>query len=119
MALAQEEAYWRGCSTRECHSRVQIRGSGQKTAGIRCLGYATIYWDKTRKQLEPQVALFERMMFEQDRALQEKVKALPEEGREEAATRLLNDQTASFFSMVSGKWRELKGRVLEIFVRSM
>ena len=26
-----------------------------------------IYWDKTRKQLEPQVALFERMMFEQDR----------------------------------------------------
>ena len=59
------------------------------------------------------------MMFEQDRALQEKVKALPEEGREEAATRLLNDQTASFFSMVSGKWRELKGRGLEIFVRSM
>ncbi len=40
-----------------------------------------IYWDKTRKQLEP--------------------------------------RTASFFSMVSGKWRELKGRVLEIFVRSM
>jgi hypothetical protein len=32
---------------------------------------------------------------------------------------LLDDQTDSFFAMVAGKWRELKGRVLEIFVRSM
>ena len=80
---------------------------------------ATIYWDKTRKVLEPQRALFERMMFEQDAALQEKVKALPAEGREEAVAQLLDDQTDSFFAMVAGKWRELKGRVLEIFVRSM
>ena len=80
---------------------------------------ATIYWDKTRKVLEPEQALFERMMFEQDRALQEKVKALPAEGREETVEELLNDQTNSFYAMVSGKWRELKGRVLEIFVRSM
>jgi dipeptidase len=80
---------------------------------------ATIYWDKTRKLLEPQAALFEQMMFEQDKALQEKVKALPAEGREEAVATLLNNQTDSFFAMVAGKWRELKGRVLEIFVRSM
>ena len=59
------------------------------------------------------------MMFEQDLALQEKVKALPAEGREEAVARILNDQTGSFYSLVAGKWRELKGRVLEIFVRSM
>ena len=80
---------------------------------------ATIYWDKTRKVLEPEQALFERMMFEQDKALQEKVQALPAEGREETVAQLLNDQTNSFYAMVSGKWRELKGRVLEIFVRSM
>ncbi|MBR5018811.1 MAG: C69 family dipeptidase [Bacteroidales bacterium] len=80
---------------------------------------ATIYWDKTRKVLEPEQALFEQMMFEQDKALQEKVKALPAEGRETAVAQLLNDQTNSFYAMVSGKWRELKGRVLEIFVRSM
>ena len=80
---------------------------------------ATIYWDKTRKVLEPERALFEKMMFEQDLALQEKVKALPAEGREEAVARMVNDQTGSFYSLVAGKWRELKGRVLEIFVRSM
>ena len=50
---------------------------------------------------------------------QEKVKALPAEGREEAVAQLLDDQTDSFFAMVAGKWRALKGRVLEIFVRSM
>ena len=59
------------------------------------------------------------MMFEQDAALQEKVKALPAEGREAAVAQLLDDQTDSFFAMVAGKWRALKGRVLEIFVRSM
>ena len=53
------------------------------------------------------------------REMQEKVKALPAEGREDAVAKLLNDQTDSFYSMVAGKWRELKGRVLEIFVRSM
>ena len=54
-----------------------------------------------------------------DPNLQEKVKALPAEGREAAVAQLLDDQTDSFFAMVAGKWRELKGRVLEIFVRSM
>ena len=72
-----------------------------------------------RKVLEPERALFEQMMLEQDLALQEKVKALPADGREEAVAKLLNDQTDSFFSLVAGKWRALKGRVLEIFVRSM
>lgn len=80
---------------------------------------ATIYWDKTRKILEPARDNFEKMMLEQDKALQKKAAALYEEGRAAEAEELLNNQTDSFFNMVAGKWRELKGRVLEIFARSM
>jgi len=80
---------------------------------------ATIYWDKTRKLLEPAQANFEKMMLQQDKALQGEVAELYRQGRNEEAEKMLNNQTDSFFSMVSGKWKELKGRVLEIFVRSM
>ena len=56
-------------------------------------------------------------MLSQDKQLQEDYKAVA--GDSEKVEALLNNQTESFFSMVSGKWKELKGRVLEIFVRSM
>ncbi|MCQ2146511.1 MAG: C69 family dipeptidase [Bacteroidales bacterium] len=79
---------------------------------------ATIYWDKTRKLLEPASADFEKKMLEQDKALQNSYLAVYKKD-EKAAESLLNNQTESFFSMVAGKWKELKGRVLEIFVRSM
>lgn len=80
---------------------------------------ATIYWDKTRKLLEPASADFEKKMLQQDKELQKEYVALAESGDSEGATALLNNQTESFFNMVAGKWKELKGRVLEIFVRSM
>lgn len=80
---------------------------------------ATIYWDKTRKLLEPAQANFEKMMLEQDKALQNEVKAMIAEGKGDKVSERLNAQTDSFFNMVAGKWKELKGRVLEIFVRSM
>lgn len=80
---------------------------------------ATIYWDKTRKFLEPARENFERMMLEQDKSLQKKAAALYDEGRDAEAEEMLNIQTDSFFHMVAGKWRELKGRALEIFARSL
>lgn len=80
---------------------------------------ATIYWDKTRKLLEPASADFEKKMLQQDKDLQQEYLALAESGDALATEALLNNHTEAFFSMVSGKWKELKGRVLEIFVRSM
>ncbi len=80
---------------------------------------ATIYWDKTRRLLEPAQAQFEKMMLQQDKLVQEEVVSLIGEGRREEAVEVLNKQTDSFFNMVAGKWKDLKGRVLEIFVRSM
>lgn len=80
---------------------------------------ATIYWDKTRKFLEPARANFEKMMLQQDKALQSEVADLYKAGRTAEAEAALNAQTDSFFNMVAGKWRELKGRVLEVFIRSM
>jgi len=78
---------------------------------------ATIYWDKTRKFLEPAREDFEKKMLEQDVQIQNEYKAVASDPQKVEA--LLNNQTSSFYAMVSGKWKELKGRVLEVFVRSM
>lgn len=80
---------------------------------------ATIYWDKTRKLLEPEVDAFEKQMMLNCRAVEDEVGGLLKEGRKEEAVSRLNGFTSSFASMVISRWRELKGRVLEIFVRSM
>lgn len=80
---------------------------------------ATISWDRSRKILEPAQAVFEQKMLEQDATLCKTVSELVSKGEVEKAEDAVNQQCDSFFTMVAGKWRELKGRVLELFIRSM
>jgi Dipeptidase len=80
---------------------------------------ATIYWDKTRKILEPESAAFEKQMMENCAAIESEAGRLLKEGKKDEAVSRLNKYTSSFATMVMSRWRELKGKVLEIFVRSM
>lgn len=80
---------------------------------------ATINWDKTRKILEPEIAAYERNMMSSNAMVEEQAEELIKEGKKEEATELLNNHTSSFAASVMARWRELKGRVLEIFIRSM
>lgn len=80
---------------------------------------ATIYWDKTRKILEPEQAQFEKQMMADCRALETEVAPLLVTGKKAEAEARINQFTDNFATMVINRWKELKGRVLEIFVRSM
>lgn len=80
---------------------------------------ATIYWDKTRKVLEPWQSNFEKLMMMENKVIEQEAAQLIKDGKDDQAAELLNTYNDSFFTMVSGKWKELKARILEIFVRSM
>ncbi len=80
---------------------------------------ATINWDKTRKIIEPEIAAYERNMMASNAMVEDQAAALLKEGKNEEVTELLNKHTSSFAASVMARWRELKGKMLEIFIRSM
>jgi len=80
---------------------------------------STIYWDKTRKILEPERDFFEKQMMCQGESVEAQVAELVKNDKTAEAETLLNNHSRNFATMVMNRWRELKGRVLEVFVRSM
>lgn len=80
---------------------------------------ATVYWDKTRKFLEPERASLEELLFEQAPGIEKKVELLVKEGKTAEAQKVLNEQTKNFASLAMQRWQELKEKMWMIFVRSM
>ncbi len=80
---------------------------------------ATINWDKTRKLIGPEITAYEREMMVSNKVVEAQAVALLKEGKKDEVTELLNRHTGSFAASVMARWRELKGRVLEMFIRSM
>lgn len=80
---------------------------------------ATINWDKSRKILEPEQAMFQKKMMEDNASVEKAAAALIAEGKNDEASKLVTDHTRNFATMVMNRWKELKGRVLELFIRSM
>jgi dipeptidase len=80
---------------------------------------ATINWDKTRKILEPQIAHFENLMFENAAQLENKVVSLVKEGKNKEAKELVTNYTNDFASATIRRWQELKSELWSIFSRSM
>jgi dipeptidase len=80
---------------------------------------ATINWDKTRTIIEPEIAAYERNMMASNAMVEAQAAALLKEGKKEDVTELLNKHTSSFAASVMARWRELKGKMWEIFIRSM
>jgi dipeptidase len=80
---------------------------------------AAINWDKTRKIIEPEMVAYERSMMASNTMVEDQAVALLKEGKNEEVEELLNQHTSSFAASVMARWRELKGRILEIFIRSM
>ncbi|MCF0164296.1 MAG: C69 family dipeptidase, partial [Bacteroidales bacterium] len=80
---------------------------------------ATIDWGKSRKILEPERATLEKQMFMFGKAVETEAEKLIKEGKDDEAAKLLTDYTCNFASMIMGRWKELKAKVLELFIRSM
>ncbi len=80
---------------------------------------ATINWDKTRNIIEPEVAKFENMIFDQSPKVEEKAVKLIREGKNKDAQELLTDYTITFASAAMRRWQELKSELWTIFARSM
>lgn len=80
---------------------------------------ATINWDKGRKILEPEQAMFEKLMMEQNAQVEAKAAALIKEGKVDEAKAALTDHTRNFATMTMNRWKELKAKLWELFIRSM
>lgn len=80
---------------------------------------STIDWYESREILEPEVMSFEEKMFEMAPMVEEKALKLIQEGKVEEAKKVLTTHTNDFATQVMGRWKELKGKVLMLFVRSM
>lgn len=80
---------------------------------------ATINWDKSRKILEPAREVLEDQMMSQCKLVEEQAAELIREGKNEEAGKLVTDFTGNFATMTMARWKELKGKVLEIFIRYM
>ncbi len=80
---------------------------------------ATIYWDKTRVLLEPQIKEFEDLLFDLAPAIEAKATKMIKEGKNEEARLLLTNHTNNFASLTMKRWLELKAELWTIFARSM
>ena len=80
---------------------------------------ATINWEKSRKIIEPEQAMFEKKMMEDNAAVEAQAAALIAEGKHDEASKLLNEYTRNFATMAMNRWKELKAPLWELFIRSM
>ncbi|MDD2595266.1 MAG: C69 family dipeptidase [Bacteroidales bacterium] len=80
---------------------------------------ATINWDKSRKILEPERAMFEKLMMDQNKQVEAQAAALIKEGKVDEAKTLITNHTRNFATMTMNRWKELKASLWELFIRSM
>ncbi len=80
---------------------------------------STINWDRSREIIEPEIENFEQRLFWEASKIEERALALYESGKKDEVRELLTNFTNHFAASAIERWRELKGKVLEIFIRSM
>ena len=80
---------------------------------------ATIYWDKTRKLVEDEVAYYEEYMRTVQPLIEAKVADLLKAGKQAEAEEFINKTTATIANATSKSWSDLKEKLLRVFARSM
>lgn len=80
---------------------------------------ATINWSKTRGLLEDKVAYYEREMMQENPQFEKEIDALIKEGKNDEATKLINNYTQKYYSSTSKTWEDLRAEVWTYFIRSM
>ncbi len=80
---------------------------------------ATAYWDKTRKILEPELLHIQDIVLKSGPVVEKEALELINEGKKGEVAELLNRHTADITSLSTQRWKEIKSKILMIFVRSM
>jgi len=80
---------------------------------------ATIYWDKTRKLLEDEIAYYEEYMRTVQPLIEAKAAELLKAGKQAEAEEFINKTTETIANATSKSWSDLREKILMIFARSM
>jgi dipeptidase len=78
---------------------------------------ATVNWERGRKLIEPAVAEMEDKAFAELPALEEKVKSLVSEGKNDEARKAVTEYTGSFAMASMSRWQEMKRTLWGMFGR--
>ena len=74
-------------------------------------------WDRGRKLLEPAVAEMEQKALAELPALEERVKGLVNEGKNDEARKAVTEYTNAFAHGAMSRWQELKAELWQMFGR--
>ena len=78
---------------------------------------ATVNWERGRKIIEPAVAEMEDKAFAELPALEERVKSLVSEGKNDEAKKAVTEYTGSFAMASMSRWQEMKRTLWGMFGR--
>jgi len=78
---------------------------------------STVNWEKGRKLIEPAVAEMERKALSEMPALEERVKVLVKEGKNDEARKAVTEYTNSFAFASMTRWQEMKRTLWQMFGR--
>ena len=78
---------------------------------------ATVNWERGRKLIEPAVAEMEDKAFAELPALEERVKSLVSEGKNDEAKKAVTEYTGSFAMASMSRWQEMKRTLWGMFGR--
>jgi dipeptidase len=78
---------------------------------------STVNWERGRKLIEPAVADMEHKALAELPALEERVKTLVSEGKNEEARKAVTEYTNAFAHGAMSRWQELKRELWQIFGR--
>lgn len=78
---------------------------------------ATVNWERGRKLIEPAVAEMEDKAFAELPALEERVKSLVSEGKNDEARKAVTEYTGSFAMASMNRWQEMKRTLWGMFGR--
>ncbi len=78
---------------------------------------STVNWERGRKLIEPAVADMEHKALAELPALEERVKTLVSEGKNEEASKAVTEYTNAFAHGAMSRWQELKRELWQMFGR--
>src|SRR5512133_294606 len=79
---------------------------------------ATVNWERGRKLIEPAVTEFEEKAFTEVPALEERVKRLVSEGKNDEAKKAVTEYSNSFAYAAMNRWQEMKTALWGMFGRT-
>lgn len=78
---------------------------------------STVNWERGRKLIEPAVAEMEQKALAELPALEDRVKTMVKEGRNEEARKAVTEYTNAFAHSAMSRWQELKSELWQMFGR--